>query len=125
MSVFLLKPTAIGERSAMIWVADHRIWCLVQWESNSPHMTEAEYGFCGVTVIDRKGVVVGADSLTLGLSYWLLTCLSAVLPVLWVRRFRRMRYPAGMCPRCGYDLRATPEQCPECGRKIVGQPAAS
>jgi hypothetical protein len=54
----------------------------------------------------------------IGLPFWLITVLTAVAPAAWLvghhRRRRREARP-GLCPRCGYDLRATPERCPECG----------
>jgi hypothetical protein len=49
--------------------------------------------------------------------YWLLVT-TAVLPAAhlprWLRAFRSRRAP-GLCVQCGYDLRATPDRCPECG----------
>jgi len=46
--------------------------------------------------------------------YWLAIVASVALVLL--RRLARRTVPrAGLCPRCGYDLRATPDRCPECG----------
>jgi len=57
------------------------------------------------------------QSLTVMLPYWLVAILTFAFPcVQIIRRFPRdRRIRAGLCPICGYDLRATPGRCPECG----------
>jgi hypothetical protein len=46
----------------------------------------------------------------------ILTCaLPAARLLAYLHRRWRPRLPNGLCPTCGYDLRATPDRCPECG----------
>jgi hypothetical protein len=45
----------------------------------------------------------------------------AIAQARWSENRRRAR--VGLCPQCGYDLRASPERCPECGRVVVSVPA--
>jgi hypothetical protein len=48
--------------------------------------------------------------------YWFVALCFAALPThrVW-RKFHPVARAAGLCPSCGYDLRATPGRCPECG----------
>jgi hypothetical protein len=58
---------------------------------------------------------------TLSLPAWFVMLLCAILPAIWFGRQRRSarRRHQGLCPTCGYDLRATPDRCPECGTQVT------
>ena len=57
--------------------------------------------------------------------HWFLCLAFAALPasrLVSALRCRRLAR-AGLCVRCGYDVRASPGRCPECGEVVASTPA--
>jgi hypothetical protein len=69
-------------------------------------------------------VAVGAPPSLLyhaiGFPHWFLLPFFAAMPLMGLRRtwIRRRRARMGLCVKCGYDLRASPDRCPECGATV-------
>jgi hypothetical protein len=56
--------------------------------------------------------------------WWVYGAVFGLIIIGWLRIEKRRdllrkRARQGLCPRCGYDLRGSPERCPECGRERV------
>ena len=66
-------------------------------------------------------------SVSLEVPHWGLTLACAVAPAISLHALlrARRRSPDGRCRRCGYDLRATPGRCPECGAAATAHRSTS
>ncbi|HZN66088.1 MAG TPA: hypothetical protein VFB66_12405 [Tepidisphaeraceae bacterium] len=67
------------------------------------------------------GIASTVDYRVVRLPYWALLLVSAALPTTRLLR-HHLRHGSHdrTCYKCGYDLRATPDRCPECGATVAG-----
>ncbi len=105
-----------GERGPGTWAGRGVRVVLAQW----PPFQEAEFASGGeAPTIDGRTEFFGERIRIWGVAHWLGLGVLCV-PVMWIvfRAWRSRitnRIAKGLCARCGYDLRASPERCPECG----------
>jgi hypothetical protein len=103
----------LGPRHQIL--ARERAEHLLEWDAKG---TVARYHLAGLEYRDESGIVFSHDNrYTVLVPLWLVLFAASLLPLAWARQRHRVRsqISTGLCPACGYDLRASPGRCPECG----------
>ena len=96
-------------------IANENPWNTVtvwQWSDRTGRRPVPRFAFAGFAYTTIGTPALSTDY---AVPMWFVALLFAVAPAVWIRRLLSPRSRAGHCPHCGYDLRATPERCPECG----------
>jgi hypothetical protein len=100
------------------WTDLHRPVAQFPRDTLDPTMT-VHWNFWGLLSAEHDNRKVNRSPLwhIFAIPYSLLAIIFSAPPGIRLRAHvrERRRSRIGRCPTCGYDLRATPERCPECG----------
>jgi hypothetical protein len=98
------------------WHRRHEATGSERWQNQTEGVPNTRwFGRSGRLTTYGDGMVQSAASFTHPL--WLVSSACAIVPAVLIgrRRLRAGRASTGRWIECGYDLRATPDRCPECG----------
>lgn len=109
-----LWPT---ERSDWEWRTEGEFAARV---AGYPSMPPPRYALLGLSYTQAAGAARRVET-----PLWMPALVASLLPagrgaLYWRSRRRAGRSGNGFCPQCGYDCRASPDRCPECGREREG-----
>ena len=87
--------------------------------------TRAGFGFESLSQSGAGDLKMSGTRRATSIPYWAMAALTGLPAAMWFRAYRRARrrFRLSLCESCGYDLRATPDRCPECGGGVLAQPA--
>jgi hypothetical protein len=95
-------------------------WSYLAWGQDPKEWHVRAYA--GVLIVGDPMPSSGDNFSQIAFPFFYLAMLLTALPLAWClsyrSRRRRARTASGFCMRCGYDLRASAERCPECGEAI-------
>jgi hypothetical protein len=85
---------------------------------------EHQVSFAGLSLLTSRSRPGRSDMpdfyvLVVPIHYLVLFVSIPLLRHVFRRRRATIRLSVGQCPTCGYDLRASPERCPECGNVVA------